>query len=255
MAWRMSPKALRRAFSRVDLIATIGVVVCSGIWLGFSYLGERGRMVQCAGNLRALGQAMHSYAGEHQEGLPAAGIALDHVEISWDALVVQYLNLRSANTASRSITCPSDPLPRNVKSRSYAMAGNDMTPEHWPPGPESATGVGLWWDKRTVLALANKDALQKLELLPVLKLSGVPEPADTLLLTEFIDPNNTMGNPRQTTVFGTSQQQQFFDDGGARFHNSRFNYLMVDGHVELLSPLQTGSFDGTAGIWTLKKRN
>ena len=38
-----------------------------------------------------------------------------------------------------------------------------------------------------------------------------------------------------------------------RFHLGRLNYLMVDGHVELLSPLQTGSFDGTAGIWTVKK--
>jgi prepilin-type processing-associated H-X9-DG protein len=203
--------------------------------------------------LRALGHAVHDFAGDHDNGLPAAGIDLGYIKISWDALVVQYLNQRSANSAIHCIVCPSDPAPHNGVPRSYAMSGNDMTPEHWPPGGDSPTGVGLFWDDRTVLLLVNRDALQKPELLPALKLSAVPAPADTLLLTDFIDPNNTMGNPRQTTVFNASQQRQFFKDAGARFHRSRFNYLMVDGHVEWLSPLQTAAVDGTTGIWSLKK--
>jgi prepilin-type processing-associated H-X9-DG protein len=149
--------------------------------------------------------------------------------------------------------CPSDSASHHEIPRSYAMAGNDMAPENWPPGRDSATGVGLWWDKRTVPALLDREVLQKPDLLPVVKLSNVPVPADTLLLTEFINPNNLLGGTRQVTVFGASQQRQFFKDGGMSFHQARFNYLMVDGHVEILSPLQSGSFDGTAGIWSLKK--
>jgi prepilin-type processing-associated H-X9-DG protein len=81
----------------------------------------------------------------------------------------------------------------------------------------------------------------------------VPAPADTLLVTELIDPNNNLGGIRQVTVLGASPQRRFFKDAGSNFHRGKFNYLMVDGHVESLSPLQTGSYDGSAGIWSLKK--
>ena len=247
--------AFRGGYSQVDLVVTIGVVAILAVWLGVSHWGERGRTARCAGNLQVLGHAMHDFAGDHENGLPAAGMDLPGSSISWDTLVVQYLKLRSVDLMAQFVTCPSDPAPHNGSTRSYAMGGNDMAPEHWPPGGDSATGVGLFWDNGTVLSLANREALQKLELLPALKLSAVPVPAETLLLTDFIDPNNTMGNPRQTTVFNTSQQRHYFDDAGARFHRSRFNYLMVDGHVEWLSPLQTAAVGGATGIWNLKKTN
>jgi len=239
---RKHDETARWAFSRLDLVVTIAAVACLLAWFGLGHWGENGH-------------AMADFAAEHDDGLPAARIDLSNVQISWDSLVVQYLNLRSVNRTLQYIACPSDSAPRTAKPRSYAMGGNDMTEEHWPPGPDSATGVGLCWDNRSVLSFVNSNALQKLELLPALKVSAVPAPADTLLLTEFVDPNNTLGGVRQTTVSGTSQQQQFFDDGGAQFHHGKFNYLMVDGHVELLTHLQTGSYDGTAGIWTLKKGN
>ena len=130
-----------------------------------------------------------------------------------------------------------------------------MSPDNWPPGQESATGVGLVWNKQTALLLLDKDALLKPESLPTVKLSSVPVPADTLLLTELIAPDNVLGGNQRTTVFSPSQQQRFLKDSGAYFHHDRFNYLMVDGHVELLSPLQTGSIDGHRGIWTIKKGN
>jgi prepilin-type processing-associated H-X9-DG protein len=157
--------------------------------------------------------------------------------------------------APRFFACPSDKAPHKKTLRSYAMGGNDMLPEHWPLGQDSATGVGLFWDKRTVLSLLGDAALKTPDALPALKIASVPVPADTVLLTEFIDPNNTMGSLREVAVSGLSQQQKFFKDDGACFHFGQFNYLMVDGHVESLSSLQTGAFDGSAGIWTLKKKD
>jgi prepilin-type processing-associated H-X9-DG protein len=257
--------ASERAFSRIDLLAVIFTVLLLGGWVTMTHYGESGRMARCVGNLAALGKAMHGYANDNGGALPAGGINLGKTQASWDLKLYPYLEpgLAKANsdqlfdTAPRFYFCPSDKAPRKKKNtpRSYAMAGNDMSPQHWPPGPDSPTGVGLWWDKQTVLALLDEDALQKPELLPVVKLSDVSAPADTLLLTEFIDPNNTMGSIQQTTVLGTSQQMQFFKHGDPQFHHGKFNYLMVDGHVEALSPLQTGSFDGSAGIWSIKKRD
>ena len=130
-----------------------------------------------------------------------------------------------------------------------------MQPEHWPPGPGSATGLGLEWNRETVLSLLDSDALQKPEKLPVVKLASVPAPADTLLLTELIEPANVLLGMAAPAVRGTASQARAFKDGGLQFHGGRFNYLMVDGHVELLSPLQTGGVDGSSGIWTLRKED
>jgi prepilin-type processing-associated H-X9-DG protein len=197
---------------------------------------------------------MQQYAGEHGGALPAAGIDMGSFQSSWDVAMLPYLDTKSVKVADeKTFACPSDNIPRRGKMRSYAMGGNDMAPENWPADRDSATGVGLCWDQPTVLSLLGANALKEPELLPALKLSNIPVPAETLLLTEFIVPSNTVGNIRQSRVFGAAQQQQFFIDDGAQYHRGRFNYLMVDGHVELLSSLQTGSFDGTAGIWSIKK--
>lgn len=252
-----------RAFTRLDLIVVMGLVVLLSAWFGMGRVGERGRMARCAGNLAALGRAMHGYANEHDGALTAANINLGNFQSSWDMQVFPYLkpglaganDARLAQIVPRFFACPSDKVSRRGPVRSYAMGGNDMAPENWPPGRDSETGVGLWWDKHTVLSLLDEEALKKPESLPALKLSSIPAPADTVLLTEFIDPNNTLGGIQLTAVFGTSQQRRIFKDGGAQFHHGRFNYVMADGHVESLSPLQTGAFDGTAGIWSLKKGN
>jgi len=254
-------RAPKRAFSRVDLLAVIFAVMLLGGWAGATHTGETVRRAQCARNLSSLGKAMHEYAHENDGAIPAAGVDLGTTQASWDTKLFAYLEPGLAKAKSDELlevvpqffACPSDSVGRNGLARSYAMGGNNMTPEQWPPGRFSATGVGLWWDKRTVLLLLDEDALQKPELLPAVKLFDVPVPGDTVLVTEMIDGNNVLRSTRDTSVLGTSQQRQPFRDGGASFHGAKFNYLMVDGHVEALSPLQTGSFDGTGGIWSFKK--
>ena len=254
--------ASRRAFSRIDLLAVILVVAVLGVRAGMTRSGEPKRIAQCAANLSSLGKAMHRYADEHVNALQAAGMDLGGIKDSWDTKLFPCLAPGLASdsdalleTVPRFYVCPSDNIPHTGLPRSYSMGGNDMSPEQWPPGRDSATGVGLWWDKHTVLTLLDEDALEKPDSLPAVSLSDVPAPGDTVLLTEFIGGDNLLRGNRMTSVLGTSQQRQNFKDGGARFHGGKFNYLMVDGHVELLSPLQTGSFDGTAGIWSLKKGN
>jgi prepilin-type processing-associated H-X9-DG protein len=249
------------AFSRIDLFVVIIVLMVLGGWLALAYTGENGRIVRCTGNLSALGRAMQTYADHNQEALPAAGIDWEKNQFSWDMRLQPYLSAGKPSSEQafaalpRFFFCPSDDAKHNGTPRSYAMGGNDMSPDHWPPGPDSATGVGLWWDGETIRPLLGDMATQKIEQLPVVKLADIPRPADTVLLTEFIDPNNNLGSTRLTSVASPTQQRQFFKDGAVNFHHGRFNYLMVDGHVELLSALQTGSFDGSAGIWSLKKGN
>jgi prepilin-type processing-associated H-X9-DG protein len=249
------------AFSRVDLLVVILLVVLLSFWFGLSHLGERGRIVRCAGNLAMLGKAMQSYANEHDDMLPAADIWLQKASISWDSKIFPYLepgvlkanNDRLFAKGEALFFCPSDLALHNGIPRSYAMAANDMSPANWPPGPNSVTGVGLWWDGNSTPPLLGNEAKEYPDSLPGLKLSILPAPADTLLLTEFIGPNNVVGSVFQTVVWGIGQQRSFFNGEVVNFHHGKFNYLMADGHVELLSPLQTGTPDRFGGIWTIKK--
>jgi prepilin-type processing-associated H-X9-DG protein len=248
-----------RAFSRIDLIAVIVVLMVLGGWLALAYTGENGRIAHCARNLSTLGRAMQTYADHNQGALPPAGIDWGKNQISWDMKLQPYLQTgkpgteQSFATMPRFFFCPSDNAQHTGTPRSYAMGANDMSPDHWPPGPDSATGVGLWWDAHTMPPLLGDMTTQKAEQLPVVKLSDISHPANTVLLTEFIDPNNNLGSTRQTSVSGPFQQRQFFTDGGASFHHGRFNYLMVDGHVELLSPLQAITPGARGNIWNIRK--
>src|ERR1700679_396242 len=150
LAWR---KRLRHGFSRVDLLASALLVILLSFWLGWTRLGERGRIARCAGNLAMLGRATQGYANEHENMLPAADIWLQKASISWDSKLFPYVEPGLAKTdndqlfakGEKFFFCPSDPAPHNGIPRSYAMAANDMSPENWPPGPKSATRVGLWW--------------------------------------------------------------------------------------------------------------
>lgn len=241
-------------FTRLDLVVLLGMVGLLAAWLEMGFLGERGRTAYCAKNLAALGKAIHSYANEHDGALPAAGINIGKFQSSWDGEILSHLNSSQRNSgeklgqaASRPFACPSDNIPRRGKMRSYAMSGNDMALENWPPGLESKTGVGLFWNQQTSKALLDSES-PPAESLPTLKLSGIPSPSDTVLLTEFPDSTNCMGSFQDAVVF--SDSQPWGGRGSVQHHGGRFNYLMADGHVELLSVLQAGG-----GIWNLKKEN
>lgn len=258
-------------FSRVDLVVLVATVVLAGLWYLWARSGERGRVARCAGNLGRLGEAMRTYATDHDNGLPAAAVALAGVTNGWYMDIGRYLDPslpepRSAYDRKREIgaiqrwfACPADPI-RRGNSCSYAMSAHDMTSENWPPGPENETGVGLSWNQRTVAALLDEDAAPGATndpaLLPQLKWTALTDPANTLLLTEYMTRDNTLASVSATCVSGVSEQRAPFNGRAPRFHFGRFNYLMADGHVELLSALLAGGMGmPVSGIWQIKKGN
>jgi prepilin-type N-terminal cleavage/methylation domain-containing protein/prepilin-type processing-associated H-X9-DG protein len=159
--------------------------------------------------------------------------------------------------------------------RTYAMVrhnmgiltGNNMAPTagDWPPGAQNKTGIGVHYDfnndsiKRwsgpadpaTFLAGRSQQQLS-------LREDMVSETTSTILLTEHIDMNNVQGNQNQAHQPNAQPAQHIEAGHGideASFHNNRFNYLMFDGHVQLLKPLDTLG-KGTArnkqtGMWSI----
>jgi prepilin-type processing-associated H-X9-DG protein len=259
-------KSIRGSFSIWDLVAVLVLVTFLGVWFAFTHSGERGRILRCAGNLRALGEATQSYAKDHDDGLPVAAIIVNTNNMTWDVDLYSYLDPSLANARSvydkrqlmaacqKYFTCPSDPIDRPTP-RSYAMAGRDMD-YGWPPASNDKTGVGLIWDKDSVAVLHDDDSVKNasnnLDSLPRIKMSLLLDPRKTLLLTEFIDGDNMLGRTTSTVVFSPEEQQRSLAAYDVVFHFKKSNYLLADGHVELLAGKQTTGLDGKShNIWAI----
>jgi prepilin-type processing-associated H-X9-DG protein len=269
-----SPEARRRrnmrgSFSLWDLGVISVVVIFLGAWFLFAHTGERGRIIRCTGNFNALGEATRAFADDHDDSLPAAAIDLTYLGggiTSWDTQLAPYLEprLRKAKSvyeehllwpgSQHHLFCPSDPIER-PNPRSYAMSWRRWL-YGWPPAPQDLAGVGMMWNQATISkfldeALAKK-AVEHPDLLPRVKRSVAPDPAHTLLYTEYIAPGNIMGRGICSHVGSVRAQQEAFNGDSSRFHFGKFNYLMLDGHVELLSAPQTEGSDGKShNIWTI----
>lgn len=254
-------KNSNQGFTLLDLLVVGGAVMFLGFWLGLYGSRERKQIAGCSANLKVLGQAMRSYADDHDDGLPAAGINLEIIKTSWDGELIPYLKPGSGKSkdgvspvVSRRFFCPSEPFTNYASRRSYAMSAHKMSLAFWPPSTGDRTGAGLLWSKTEVATLLSGPGQNSnADDLPRLKSSIVSDPANTLLLTELITPENILGKWGLSRVEGINDQVAPFGVDSARFHFGKFNYLMADGHVELLTPLQTGGIGARpAGIWTIK---
>ena len=243
-------------FSRLDLLVSVAGVLLLAGWLGLNLTGERARTAKCLHNLKFLGQLTQDYANDNGGSLPPASI--QQPMIAWDMQIAAYIHPNQVKSGiDPFFVCPSDHLAR-PRPRSYAMTAHDMTSANWPPGPGNVTGVGLSWDNDNIKQWLGNKALESVakgnsDSLALVRLSWLPVPADTVVLTEWIDPDNNLKGIRQATVSSPEEQSAALANAAASFHHGKFNYLMADGHVESLSLLQTGTLDGSGGIWTISK--
>lgn len=236
----------------------------------------------CAENLRALGVATSLYTQDNATRLPIGFLHMDNRNIvTWDRLVGSFAKgatsgpAATSRTATNSATgrllrCPSDTLGPatwaaryKLERRTYAMPRHDMQMANWPPGPKNATGIGLYWKfdpNGKSQPPAHTYDTNKLGELASLKLSMIPEPLDTILLTEQSSSNNIVANSSGAVITRTADHTDATVLRPEDYHRSRFNYLMVGGQVELLLPTQTVGKTGKAGeaigghkgMWTIK---
>lgn len=220
-------------------------------------MGERGRTTRCAANLAVLGRASQRFADDHGDALPPAAVELQAV--AWNAQILPYLpRHRVKNGIDPSFLCPSDRLVHSWP-RSYAMSAHDMQPENWPPGPDNVTGVGLVWNQESMDRLLDeahrKMAVTNLDSLALMKRASVPAPSSTLLLTEMISFENNWKGTTRAAISSPGPQLEVLLENKTRIHGGSFNYLMLDGHVELQVPLQAVTTSGGMNIWNINKAN
>ena len=137
-------------------------------------------------------------------------------------------------------------------------AGDD-----WPPGPRNRTGVGLNWIGSAAPPArwnAAQDPWMKNGPNPsheqALRQSAVLDAAGTIAMTELVHNYNGAGHALCSIIPAPDQHvQRGHGITVKNFHNGRFNYLFVDGHVSLLAPTRTlGTGTNLAqqsGMWTI----
>ena len=260
-------------FGRVDAISAFGGVLLLGIlvWCGFAVGGERRRIFVCAHHEKILGDAFNGYASDQGDALPRAVLNDGTNSTSWDKEIAPYLvdssghgvNSLSSNGMDQVaylFKCPSDKEPRGGSlPRSYSMPIYDLNKVEWPPTEDCLGGLGLNLDAKSLKKVRGSggegrgvDATG--DWIPAIKRSMVPDPADTALLVERISILNALWQTKYACVVAPREQFDAKTFRAKDFHGGKMNYLMLDGHVELLWPAQSGGHLGSEnqGLWTIR---
>jgi len=272
----------KEGFGRVELVATVGAVLMLATvsLFGFKKIQNGNNDAVCMSNLKQLGAGIAMYTEVNSHKLPYASIHYsDSKQSVWDNLVSPFTKASirggdlsapapSAAKLTELLLCPSDDVPPlefavkyGFKRRTYSMPWNKMETANWPPQTNSATGVGLWWASYSK-GISSIASLTNAPVKPIasVKLDMLLEPARTILLTEQAKSNNIAGNSSGARIKYTADHFEQGRGESAGHNNGMVNYLMTDGHVELLQPAQTVGHTGQVGtnaalhqgMWTIK---
>jgi len=130
----------------------------------------------------------------------------------------------------------------------------DINRVGWPPDKNSLGGLGLYLDAQTIQTAREADSTKSADYVPAIKTSMVPDPADTALLVERISIPNALWGTKYACIISTREQFDAKTFAAEDFHGGKMNYLMLDGHVELLLPIQAGGHVGAGneGLWSIR---
>jgi len=237
------------------------------LWARFAGGFEKYRTISCAHHMKRLGQAFSEYAQNHDDALPPAVVDDGTNSTSWDKEISVYLEPELAKQNSPDsekalkakiaplFKCPSDrELRGGSKPRSYSMPMYDINRVGWPPDKNSLGGLGLYLDAQTIQTAREADSTKSADYVPAIKTSMVPDPADTALLVERISIPNALWGTKYACIISTREQFDAKTFAAEDFHGGKMNYLMLDGHVELLLPIQAGGHVGAGneGLWSIR---
>jgi prepilin-type N-terminal cleavage/methylation domain-containing protein/prepilin-type processing-associated H-X9-DG protein len=278
-------------FTLVELLIVIGIIAAliSILLPALNKAREQANAIQCASNMRTIGQQMMIYASENRGAIvpagiiypPAAGTSAP-VYSTWDLILKPYANIRDGTVTSETGTgsgttsvdyeeikfyqCPDDTILRTYSTgqydkRSYVMiaaqpryAQDNFT---YPP----ILGTGMMTD----ISGTNTNLPTTPGMFPgcnpgfkFLKFTDVPDATNTLLLAERFDIGNVLGhmysyNPpsgginseaSEVTIDTPYDQFTSINNNYTPIHANKWNYLMCDGSVQRLHPMET--LDGPA---------
>jgi prepilin-type processing-associated H-X9-DG protein len=133
------------------------------------------------------------------------------------------------------------------------MSWHNPDKKNWPLGPDNTTGVGLTWDNSSKNDQydAIDNVIHASGHIPSFRLSMIPAPAGTLMLAEKPKAANIVFRFNNAEIAKPTESLDTKNLSQGHYHKGKFNYLMVDGHVETLLPEQTIA-KPAGNIWTIR---
>ena len=282
------------AFTLIELLVVIAIIaILAGLLLpSLAKAKAKGHAAQCTANMKQIGTAHAMYNGDNDGKIPYVGLRQDvwNPDPSWDDLLnrelganytISQLNSAGPPFAIRLMVlrCPADKVELADYAvarwrRSYGMPRHNMgvfiiggvaaTANDWPPSAANVTGIGLNWNNYSNAVntmapnwdandLINGSTWPRHQL--SLRDSMILEPTATIAWTELIHSQNIGGC---NDAYFVANANSHLGTGAPRleqFQNSKFNYLMADGHVEHLARERTlgrgNNIARQTGMWTI----
>lgn len=225
---------LRNAFTLIELLVVISIIalLAAILFPVFQRVRENARRASCTSNLKQIGLAFHMYTQDYDGHYPAW---LNDPNMGWATVLQPYLK------SDQIFQCPSEPTRQNAANpeggayTDYAYSANFG--KSFPGGANRVppTETELTYPSNSIVifdaaVLGNAG-------------NGIPGSASYIVdANEFVSRNqNYFNHPVYIASYNASRR-----------HFDGANYLMGDGHVKWILPLNVspGAFP-TASNYTL----